>query len=211
MPSSSAGSRSSQGRAALPEEGADAAAVDAAQHLAGPEAEGVHVIAKPRSRLPPRLLRRQCLDHRLPAQQVCARRQRTANGGQAGLVTEQVANRQAALSRRGKLGPVLGDRRIEIHQPAIDEPQQANRRDRLAERPHIDDRIASPGALPPLVQPAAPEIDDEHAAHRHGNRRADVASLNEVALELRPDACEAAVAVSVNHLVIHQRSPITQV
>ena len=92
---------------------------------------------------------------------------------------QQVAHRQARLARLGELGPVAGDRRVQIEQPGVDQAEGADRADRLADRVEIDDRVALPAPRPRRIGVAAPEIDDGPAVDVDRERRAHLEARHE--------------------------------
>ena len=77
------------------------------------EAEGVDVVAVGGAGLPPGVLFGQGGGHGRPVQHG-ARGQPPADGGQASLVGEQLADGDRVLARSGELGPVCGDGRVEV-------------------------------------------------------------------------------------------------
>src|ERR1700722_6904061 len=51
---------------------------------------------------------------------------------------------------------------------ALDEHRGRHPRDALGGRPHIDERVARPGARPPAIRETTPEIDNAAAAMKRG-------------------------------------------
>ncbi len=114
--------------------------------------------------------------------------------GQPGGVAEHVARGDGLFASGGELGPVGGDRFVEIEVAPVGEHETAQCRHRLGGRPHVDDRVLLPVTLDARhagvvvvgtveCRRAAPQIDDRHTCDGDGNRCPDVALGGEVVLE----------------------------
>ena len=91
------------------------------------------------------------------------------------LITWRTSTLALPLAR--ELRPVLGDRGVEVELAAVGEHQAGQRGHRLRRRPDVDDRVRAPTARSAPSSPvdrAAPQVDDQLAVDRHGDRRADV-------------------------------------
>ena len=133
---------------------------DAPDELADGPAEVQHVVAVADARLPERLLvgehARPCSPSR------CSRRgaTRRLERRQADGVVEHHAHRRALLAVARELGPVLGDRRVDVELAAAREHVRADRRRALRAREHDRDRVARPGHAVRRPREPAPEVDD---------------------------------------------------
>ena len=108
------------------EERAEALAGDAPDHLADQPAVGGGVVAVRGAGLPHRRLHLERPDHRVPGQRLLEG-ERGVDVGQAGLVAQQPAHGDVALAGRLELGPVLGDRRVDVELAALGEQVGARR------------------------------------------------------------------------------------
>ena len=84
---------------------------------------------------------------------------------------EEVPDEHALLPVRLELGPVVGDRRVEVELAAVGEDQRRQVRHRLGRRPDVDDRVALPrrrllrvGVTSPHVGDELPLVDDRRRA-----------------------------------------------
>ncbi len=122
------------------------------------------------------------------------------DGGQSRLVGEDPANGDVALAVRGELGPVAGDRRVEVELAALHQPVDAHGRDALGGGEHERDGVALPGARLVAVGEPAPEVDHRLALEVDAARRPHLVVLGEVALEGVPDPLEAGRYVSTDRI-----------
>src|SRR5262249_35834389 len=80
-----------------------------------------------------------------------------------------------------------------------------------ADREEVDERVGLPPPPARAVGPPTPQVDDRPAAHRDGNRRTDLAPLDEVRDEGVTDGGEAAVRDALDgrpgHSLAMIRSP----
>ena len=135
------------------------APVGATQQFANQPAVGDRLIAVALARCPPRGFCRQGIDHQLPVVQRLGG-QHFADGGQPGLVAEQLAQRDRVLASSGKLRPVLGYRRIELELAFGHQLQGSHCREGLGAGEQVDDGIAVPGLGTVLVGSTGPQVDD---------------------------------------------------
>ena len=117
------------------EEGAEALARDALHDLADQPAVGGGVVAVRGAGLPHRRLGLEGPDHRLPGQRLLEG-ERGVDVGQAGLVAQQPAHGDVRLAGRLELGPVLGDRRVDVEVAPLGEQVGARRGGALGGREH---------------------------------------------------------------------------
>ena len=154
---------------------ADRLAGDPPHELALEEALGDRVVARRRSRLPPRLLGRQQGRRLVPVVERLDRH-RSAPARQAGGVAHHVTNLDARLVVGSELRPELVDRGVQVELALIGEHETGQRRHGLRRRPDVDDRVGLPRPLGAVVADhrAAPQVDDELTFDRHGDRCPDV-------------------------------------
>jgi hypothetical protein len=126
----------------------------------------------------------------VPGQRVL-RRDGHVERGQAGPVTEQVAQGQAALPLGAELRPVVGHRRVEVQHAALDQQVCADGGHALGGRVDERQRVLGPRTPIPGVGHAAPQVDDLLSADVDGDRRPHVAVLVEVRGERLPHPLEA--------------------
>jgi hypothetical protein len=100
-----------------------------------------------------------------------------------------------ALGR--ELGPVVGDRRVDVEFPTVHQHQRGEREHGLRRRPAVDDRVLGPRRRPLLVAVPAPQVDDGLPVEVHGDRRAELVAV-ETALERLPHTGEAVIAAAVH-------------
>jgi len=181
---------------------AERAAVDPPQHLADQEAEADRVVAVRGAGLPEGLLRRERRGDALPVVER-GHVDRLAHRGHARLVAQEPAHRDALLPGLRELGPVLGDRRVEVELARVDQAVGADRGHALRGRVDVGDRVALPGPGARAVAPATPQVDEQLAAQRHRDRRADFAGL-EAPLERLAHAREPLRALAAD---LRHRSP----
>ena len=177
---------------------------DPADHLADQEAEGVDVVAVGGAGRPPGILSGQRGGHGRPVQHG-ARREPAADGGQPGLVGQQLPDGDRVLARGGELRPAGSDRGIEV-EPAL--PGQAGRAggdQALADREHVDQRVRLPAAAAFLVGPAAVQVRDDAAVDHDADRGAPLAAFGEIGAEGVAQRLEPRIAVAFDRLR-HSRS-----
>ncbi|MOA02018.1 hypothetical protein D3C78_1214500 [compost metagenome] len=138
-------------------------AVGTAQQLPHQPAIGNRGITMPLTRRPPRRLGSQCIDHGLPVVQRFGGQQLT-QCRQAGPMAEQLAQGNCLLARRGELGPVPGNRRIELQLAFGNQLQGRHGGKGLGAGEQVGDGIAVPGFTTVLVRRTGPQVDDCFAA-----------------------------------------------
>src|SRR5262245_44986911 len=160
------------------------------------------MIAVARARLPPGRLGGERFGDRLPSAPR-AGWQRARDRRKRRLKREEIAHRQARLVRLRELGPVAGDRSVQLEEPHVDQAERADGTDRLADRVEIDDRVALPAPRQRRIGVAAPEIDDRAAVDVDRERRAH--------LEARPERLGKGVAYGLEGpvaLSVHDRAAV---
>jgi hypothetical protein len=162
----------------------------AVDDLAHQPAVGDGVVAVVASRLPLRSRGRQRLDRHRPPRDLFGR-ERAANGGQPGLVAEQPAHRQLVLALGGELGPVAGNRCIQVELAALGQAVRHDRQRPLGRRRHHLEGAVRVGIVALGLGGAAPQVDHRLAAAVHAAGGAHLAPLRKVALELVPHRLEA--------------------
>ena len=117
-------------------------------------------------------------------------RQQLVEADEPGAMAEQPADGDGLLAGGGELGPVGGDGLVEVELAALDEQMGDGGDDALGRREHELQpvRVVGTGALG--VGAARPQVDHPLAVVVHGDRRADLAVLVEVADEGVADAFE---------------------
>ena len=126
------------------EEGAEALAADALDDLTDEPAVGRGVVAGGGAGLPLGGLGGQALDDGLPGQGL-VEGHGAVDPRQAGLVRQEVADRHVLLAGRGELGPVGGDRRLDVELAPLGQPVGAQRGGALGRREHQDHGVLLPG------------------------------------------------------------------
>src|SRR5439155_7092941 len=105
------------------------------------------------------------------------------DGGQAGLVGEQLADGDRVLAGGGELGPAGGNRRVEVERALPGQAGRARGDQALADREHVHQGVRLPAAALLLVGPAAVEVRDDTAADQDADRRTELAAFGEVEAE----------------------------
>src|SRR5439155_10568920 len=108
---------------------------------------------------------------------------RAADVANAGLVAEHLADRNRLLAVLGELGPVPRDWRLQVQLAAVREHMRAERRRALRRRHDDIHRFALPRRTRLGVSDTAPKVDDGIAVDDHADRGADLATIDEAALE----------------------------
>jgi hypothetical protein len=137
------------------------------------------MVAMLRPGLPVRLLRGDRGNDRVPREDL-VERERALDRREPHLVAEGPAHGDVGLAVRRELGPVAGDRRVEIEEPTLDEPEDARRRDALRRRKDERERVLHPRPPGGAIGEPAPEIHDEPPAMVDRACRAHVAVAGEV-------------------------------
>ena len=109
---------------------------------------------------------------------------------------EELPDGDGLLAVLGELWPVARDRCIEIDKPARVSEGNRHRGHALRGGVDEDERVLAPRLGQARIAAPAPEVDDLLAPVVDGTRRADLAPLREVPLELvadllEPGRCEA--------------------
>ena len=89
----------------------------------------------------------------------------------------------------------------------VGEDVRAQRHRALRRRPHVDQRVALPGAGACRVGPAAPQVHDRLAADHDAHRGAQLGTVPEVLLERRAHCREARVTVAVDRWLVLGHGP----
>ena len=110
---------------------------------------------------------------------------------------EHVADERRLLARLRVLGPVAGDRRVELEQAALGEQPGARGGERLRDRVDVRDRVPPPRRAGDGVGETGPEVDREPAVEPDGDRGAELAALLEPGRERVADGVEPRVAATV--------------
>ena len=187
------------------EERAERSARHALDDLAQQVALADGVIAGLRTGLPPRGLRGVQRDELVVVEQVLLG-ERLIPARQPGGVAQHVARGHRLLAGGGELGPVRGDRLVQVELTSVGEDQAAQRGHRLGGRPHVDDGVRLPRPLAVVVgRRAAPQVDDQLAVDGQRHRRPDVALGLEVRLERVPHRLETRRDRSVDLRSPHRR------
>ncbi len=76
---------------------------------------------------------------------------------------EQVSYEDAVLAVGRELGPVAGDRGVEVEQAAVDQDQCREIGHGLADRPDRGEGVLLPRDRPVPVEPAVPDVDEDLA------------------------------------------------
>src|SRR5205807_2604966 len=133
--------------------------------------------------------------------------------GQARLVAEHLPDGQVLLVRGPELGPVAGDRVVDLQQPLVDEPVGAEGRHRLADGEDVDQGVTLPGAGLGGVGVPSPEIDDDGPVDGDTDRASQLAAGREVAGERVVHEAEPRVAPALDRWRIrrwpHRERPAT--
>ena len=120
---------------------------DPAHDLADEPPVGGGVVAVGGARLPDGGLRLEGADHRIPGERLLEG-ERGVDVGQAGLVAEQPAHRDVRLAGGLELGPVGGDRRVDVELAALGQEVGARRRGALGGGEHELQRVLGVRACP---------------------------------------------------------------
>ena len=164
--------------------------VDVANQLLHVEPDRHRVVPVPRSRLPRRLLPREHTGDRVEVTQVLEA-QRLVDPNQPRFVTEELAHGDRALAVLGELGPVLGDRRVVVDPAARVRDGNRHRRQTLGRRVDDDHRVLVPRCVAGGRAAATPQVDHLLATPVRSDGGADLAALDEVAIELGTHLLEA--------------------
>ena len=106
-------------------------------------------------------------------------------------MAEEHPDRDASLAVRRELGPVAGDRSIEIEPTLPDELVGADREDALGHGEDDGRRVLHPRSAVSLVRDAAPQIDDLSSADVENDRGTAFPALCEVRAEGVGDGSES--------------------
>lgn len=167
----------------LAEERAQRAPAHPPDHLANEKPEGQPVVPVTGAGPPERFLGRQRLGHEAPVVEG-SRRQRLAQGRQACLVIERVADQHPVLAVLFERWPVGAHRGVHVKVPTGGEHVGAERGRTFGARPDIPDRVLLPRPAAGRIGRAAPQVDQSLTLHHHTDRRANLAPFGEAALEL---------------------------
>ena len=192
----------------LGEERAQCATVDAFDDLAEQVPLGVGVVPRLRAWFPPR-----CLGGEEPHELVVIEEvglvERLVPAGETRRVRQDVASGDPVLPVGSELGPVAGDRLVQVELTAVGQHQAHQRGHRLGRRHDVDDRVLLPVALDDwharfvIIGPVeggrpTPEVHDHSAADRDCDRGSDIAVRGEVLLERGKHPFESGLNGAVN-------------
>jgi hypothetical protein len=82
-------------------------------------------------------------------------------GGQSGGVTERPAYGNLCFALLCELGPIVGDRPVEVESPLLDEDVGARRKNSLPYRLNANDGVLAPRVGPRIVEVTTPKVDGE--------------------------------------------------
>ena len=179
------------------EERSDGAAVDPPHDFSDEMTERHAVVSVTGTRLPPRLLRGERVDHGVPVRQR-TQRHRLRDRRQSRFVREQVPDRQRFLARSSELGPVASDGCVEIHRAAIRQEEECDRRQSLRAREDAGNRVSFPGSRLFSVEPASPNVDDGAAVDLHAERRTELETSGKIGDEGVTDGYERRIALPLH-------------
>src|SRR5690606_6751798 len=131
-----------------------------------------------RARHPPGRLGGQRRAHDLPVVQRLAR-QRGADGGQPGLVAEQLAHRDALLAGGGEFRPVAGHRRIQLQLAFADQLQGGDGGEGLGTGEQVQQGVLLPHFLAIPIRRAGPQVDHRLTGDLHAEGGAPLAGVVE--------------------------------
>ncbi len=176
----------------LAQERARGEAGDPADHLADREAEHMAVVLVAGARLPERLLGLDRPDHRGPGGDLLEGELRV-QGRDARAVAEDHPGGDLLLAVARELGPVAGDRGVQVEPALLGEQVGTDAHRALGAGEHRDEGVLRPGPAGALVGGAAPQLDHLAAAGVDGDGGAQFGELGEVAREDVGDGAEAFV------------------
>ena len=152
----------------------DRATGDPAEYLAENESVGGHVIALRGARFPPRFGGGQLPADEVPVGDVVPSAHPGARPDDTGSVAHHHGQGDVFLARLPELGPVAGDRRVQVQLTAVGKLVDAGGRQALGAGQHGGQGVLLPGAGAGYVSRAAPQVDDEVAVDPHRDGRADL-------------------------------------
>ncbi|KAL5355589.1 Alpha/Beta hydrolase protein [Aspergillus floccosus] len=170
---------------------------DALDELPDEVALRLQVVARLRARGPPGLLLDEFLRRVRKIEQL-GDLQRGVPRGQTGAVAEKMADLDLVTAVAAELGPVFGDRGIEIQLSAVGQEKYCQCHPGLGRRPDRHDGIFLPWLRLRGVGIPAPEVDDGLVADGHAERGADFVAGLHVLLEDIADGGERGITVSVD-------------
>ena len=131
------------------------------------------MVARRRTRLPPRRLRGEAGRRLLPVVHVLGDERLVPAGDTRG-VAHQVPHLDLVLAGLAELRPVRRDLLVGVEQPAVDAHQRRQRGHRLGGRPDVDDRVLGPRRGLLGVAPAAPDVEQRLAVDVDHDARAEL-------------------------------------
>jgi len=171
---------------------AHAYARDPFENFAGEPAIRDGVITVRRARLPIWSLRGQGGNDRIPGENI-VQVERPVDGGEAGAMAEEPANRNLPFAFGGKLGPVLADRGVEVELALLGEDVRRDRDHALGGGDDHLQGVAGVGVRTARLCYAAPKVNDHAAVTVNAKRSADLAVAVEVGDEGITDGLKARV------------------
>ncbi len=184
-------------------EPAESSPVDATNDLTDEMAVVDRVIARRRTRGPPRLLGSEASGGRLEVVDV-RQFDRALPTGDARRMRQEVANFDVFLTVCRKFGPVVSNFLAHVQLAAFDQQERTQGRHGLGDGERVDDGVAAPWSGTGFVGVPAPEIDHGFSVDGDGNGAAEFFTGFELSLEGGADGVELVVAVTVHQT--HARS-----
>jgi len=180
----------------LAKEGADGAAVDAANQLAHQMPVGRRVIGADRARLPGRGLAFQGINHDVPVPERI--RGREVGVDKSGVVGDELLDGNVLFAGLDELRPVMGDGFRDVEFAAIDQHVGADGRDAFADGHHADNGVLIPGLGALGIFVATPEVDDFAAIVVDADGSPEFVAVGEIFGERPAHGGEGLVAASVD-------------
>ena len=159
------------------------------------------------ARRPPGLLGGQRRGHGRPVIQGFSRQQ-LAQGRQAGLMTEQLAQSDGLLAGSGKLRPVAGHRHIQLQLAFPDQLQGGHGGKGLGAGKQVEDGVAVPGLLAVLVGHTGPQVEHRFATDLHAQGATALLRIVEQLGEGVFKCFELEVEIALN---LHAATPVARV
>ena len=172
------------------------------------------VITRRATGRPERLHAGQQRGHLVPVVEI-ANRNRLARTTHAGLMGEQLADRQHLLAMGAKFGPVAGDPRVVVELAFFHRDRHGDRGQALRRGVDVDQRVLLPRSRRGAVAETAPQIDDGVTISHYREARAYFDIVSKVAYEniahaLEAGCCSAVNFHSINGKAAHSQSTIAE-
>ena len=166
-------------------------------------AERVGVVGVASAGLPPRFGPGDGIAHGIEVEEIGVR-QGLADGRDADAVAQQVAHGSGALAGDLEPGPVPRHRIVQRDQSVVDELEDQRPDHGLADRVHVDERVAGPGSCPGGIGIPAPEVDDHLTRDDDVDGRAHLTVIGEVRRERVGHRPVARGARALDHELAHR-------